>query len=89
MRDFLDSVLTFIDLATLTDEEWALEIAWGDEADYTLETYNGLKEILAFREEPYSASCKLKNVYKAKGVEINPAAAAVAPKSNIFLGSPL
>lgn len=90
MRDFLDSVLAFLDLESMTDPEWeAVEASLeGYEADYNMQTYDALDDTLKDREETFDTRQRLTNLYLAKGVEVNPAA-EVTPKSNIFIGDVL
>ncbi len=87
MREFLDSILAFISLASLTDAEWDnSSFEAGDSQVYSLSVYNGLKIILESREAVSDQLEKLAAVFKAKGLTVS---ADYAPQSQIFAGSPL
>lgn len=84
MRDFIDAVLEFIGVATLSDEEFdALTI---EAADFDAETYAAIDAVLDSREDISSAKDRLLYYFKAAGVDVGP---IESPKSQIFVGGAL
>ncbi len=85
MRDFLDSILSFIGSESLTDGEFD-----GVEAtieDYTQEIFNELKAILEARENVSDQLAKLTHYFQAKGIEVMDT--EKTPTSQIFIGAEL
>lgn len=88
VRNFIDSVLQFIDAETLTDDEFeSLEITT---AGWDKETYVAIRTVLHNRESVSGKTKQLRLYFIAKGVDLRDAPkAAPAPNSNIFIGAPL
>lgn len=87
MRDFLDSVLVFIGLTTITDQEAEdldLDGISGAATYENMGTYLWLVSLLAERVSAAEYSTRLVAVYRAKGISV--VVAAPSPSSNIFLG---
>lgn len=81
MRAFLNAVLAFIGVPSLTDEEFeALTLESTDDA---AEVYAALSQVLIARESVSAAHDRLVFYYQAMGVEVTPAPLA---KSNILIG---
>lgn len=84
MRDFIDSILTFIGTSSLTDNEFdSLTI---QAAAYDVETYNAIWAILDSRESISTLGDRLTYYFQAKGLEITTPSSA---KSNILVGGVL
>jgi len=81
MRNFLNGILTFLSIASLTDEEFSTVNITVQQ--YNIDTYNQLKEILELRESVSDDLDRLRYYFLAKGVEIDQ---AYTPKSNILIG---
>ncbi len=84
MRDFLDSILSFIAADSLTDGEWAaitLEVQ-----EYSAAVYTVLLGILDDRESVSSTRDRLRSYFLARGTQVESSSAG---KSNIYLGSGL
>lgn len=87
LRDFLDSILSFIDSESLTDQEFdSLPESLTEE--YTRETYFALKGVLENREGVSGQAKKLESYFIAKGVDLS-GSSARTPISQIFIGSKL
>lgn len=87
MREFLDSILTFIQSESLTDEEFeTIEL---EDESYTVETYLALRTILEAREGVSDQVERLRTYFMARGVDVNATPEVPTPVSNIFIGSPL
>lgn len=84
MRDFLNSILSFIGTTSMTDVEFATVQATLPLYDQA--TYDDLSRILVSRESVSVYQDRLLAYYTAKGVEITPAKTG---KSNIYLGDAL
>lgn len=84
MREFLNSILSFIVAESLTDLEWASVTA--TIPIYDQASYNDLARILASREGVSNMQERLLGYYTARGVSITPANNS---KSNILIGLPL
>lgn len=84
MRDFLNSILSFIGSTSLTDDEF--ETVEATHPIYDQATYNDLSRILQGRENVSIFQDRLTKYYQAKGVDVAPRNTAT---SNIFIGSPL
>lgn len=83
MRDFLNAILLFIGAASLTDEEFdSIELST---AEYSLEVYSALDDLLLSRESVSSLRDRLRFFFMAKGLMI------VEPggSSNILVGGSL
>lgn len=91
MRDFLNSILDFIESESLTDEEFetieAIDPALTE--DYTKEVYLALREVLEARENVSNQVKRLKLYFIAKGVDVSSTPSVPTPKSNIYIGEPL
>lgn len=86
-RGFFDSILDFIDVDFLTDEEFeSIEV---EEPDYDLDTYLALKTVLLDRESVSDSIDRLTHFFLAKGVDISDPNAAKPAQSNIFIGTRL
>lgn len=86
MRDFLDSILTFLSLASLSDEEWtATGFTSSTSEVYDIDVFNALKAVLESRELVSTQLEKLKGYFIAKGVDVSDS--AYTAKSKIFLGA--
>lgn len=84
MREFLNSILNFIGLSYLTDDEFnSLEI---DAAGWDNVTYLALDSIVAARDSVSDARQRLRYVFQSKGVAIEDLDLG---QSQIFIGSPL
>ena len=84
MRDFIDAILTFIEAATLSDEEFdALTI---EAAALDAETYAAIDAVLDSREDISTAKDRLLKYFQAGGVDVGP---IESPKSQIFVGGAL
>lgn len=82
MRDFLNAILDFIGVESLTDEEYD---SLGVSAQvYNKTNYTALKGVLEDREEVSDTLDRLKYFFLAKGVAIT--TDAKTPKSNILIG---
>lgn len=80
MRDFLNAILTFLSLSSLTDDEFdSLEI---ESAGLDVETYEALDAIVAARDSVSDARDRLRYYFLAKGVSIT----EVEGSSNILVG---
>ncbi len=84
MRDFLNSVLAFINATSLTDGEF--DTVEATVAIYSQETYDDLARILETRESVSTMQERLIAVYAAKGVDVSEAETG---KTNIYLGDVL
>lgn len=84
MREFLDSILTFIATESLTDAEFATVTA--THPLYDQSTYDDLSRILAGRENVSIMQDRLTFFYNAKGVKVKE---TITSSSNIWLGSPI
>ena len=84
IRNFCDDIMEDIGTESLTDDEFAFVTITAQE--FTKELYEELKEILNEREEVSATHERLKLLFQAHGVVIDPTAAAIAPKSNILIG---
>ena len=81
MRDFLNSILTFIGTATLSDMEYdSIEL---ESATYDQQSYLALSQVLQSREAVSTIQSRLVAFYKARGVDVDPHSVA---SSNILLG---
>lgn len=90
MRNFLDRILVYLSFGTITDQEATdLNLAAVPGPTYftNLDAYNWLVSLLQSRSEPQASFTRLKDLYAAKGVEVEPK--APVPKTNIFIGAPL
>jgi hypothetical protein len=88
LREFLDSILAFIDAEALTDEEYASTQPMETEpGEYTVESYEKLKAVLTARESLSTTLTRLEQYYLAKGVEVT--TPAKTPSTQIFIGSAL
>lgn len=84
MRDFLNSILAFIGLESLTDDEFeTLEI---ESYGYDNDTYLALSDILKSRESVSTAQDALRHYFLAKGAELETVSVG---RSNIFIGAAL
>lgn len=87
MRTFLNSILSFIDSESLTDEEFASlpdTLVQG----YNEYVYQALRSILQAREGVSSQLKKLQAYFTAKGVSVASTTVA-APMSQILVGAAL
>ncbi len=82
MREFLDSILTFILCSTLSDDEWTL-ISTLNDLSYTLPNYSALLGVLQARDSVSTATDRLAFYFKAAGVDITMASEG---KTDIYLG---
>lgn len=82
MRAFVDSILSFINSWSLSDEEYqSLEI---DEQAYTVETYTAIKTILEGRESVSTYVSRLTAYFTAKGIDVGDG--TITAKSEILIG---
>lgn len=87
MREFLDSILTFIQSESLTDEEFeTIEL---EDESYSVETYLALRTILEARENVSDQVERLRTYFMARGVDVDATPDVPTPVSNILIGSPL
>lgn len=89
MRDFLDSILGFIDSESLTDEEWgALSL---EEEQLSKEVYAALLAVLEARDGVSDSTKRLKHYFLAAGIDlgVEEDAPATEAKSNILIGTAL
>lgn len=84
MRDFLNSILTFIAAETLTDIEF--DTVTATHPLYDQSTYDDLSLILQSRENVSIFQDRLTFFYQAKGVDVKP---KITGSSNILIGSVL
>lgn len=88
MRDFLNSILSFIGSESLTDEEF--DSIEGSYIVYSKATYDVLKAIIEAREAVSGQSKKLKLLFIARGVDVSDGSTTThKPRSNILIGMPL
>jgi hypothetical protein len=87
MREFLDSILEFIESESLTDEEFAT-VDDSLPADYTKEVYQALRTILEARENVSGQVKRLTEFFQAKGVDLSDPTTPT-PASNILIGGAL
>jgi len=84
MRDFLDSILEFIEAASLSDEEFdSIDL---DEQAYNIETYDALLTILDDRETVSTTRDRLRYYFLAKNVAVP---SSIPARSNVWIGSPV
>lgn len=84
LRDDLDTILSFIGAASLTDDEYDVADGMIDTPSNSEEVYTALLAVLDSRELVSTMAERLRYYYLAKGIvfgEINHA------KSNVFVGS--
>jgi hypothetical protein len=82
MRNFIDSILSFIGTSSLTDPEFdSLTI---ESADYNQETYDAIYSILESRESISTLDEKLIAYFQAAGFD--PSTPQDTGSSNIFVG---
>lgn len=84
MRDFLDSILTFIGAPSLTTEEF--ETFTANTQTYTQLVYDELSSVLESRESISTLHDKLVSFFNAKGVDVT---ATSQSSSNILVGGGL
>jgi hypothetical protein len=85
MRDFLDAILDFISQESLSDDEWDA-VPTDVAADYSVETYNALVDVLESRESASNALERLEAYFVARGTDVE---SGYTPKSNILIGGEL
>lgn len=90
-REFLDSILTFIEAPTLTDEEFEpISAGMAETLEPTVEVYEALRDVLLERDSVSDAVDWLERYFVARKVDLDssdddePIAA-----SNILIGSVL
>lgn len=82
MREYLDSILSFIGAESLTDEEFS-SITVTDQSDHQA-VYSSLLSILETRESVSEMRSRLQHYFLAKGIEVTPPNDA---NSNILVGA--
>ena len=87
MRDFLDSILAFINSESLADLEFEA-IEPGLSPFYSMDVYLQLKTILEVREDISMQLDKLKSFFILKGLALDSVPSS-SPTSNLFIGSRL
>lgn len=87
VRSFLDSILSFINSESLTDEEFAL-LPSGTVQSYNEYVYKYLRSVLQARESISLQLKKLKSFFVAKGVNVSETPVK-DPISQIFVGASL
>lgn len=86
MRSFLNGILSFIGSESLTDTEFAsINLTT---QNYSLATYNALRQVLESREMVSGQLKKLKNYFAIKGTYVAGEPQA-RPTSQIFMGAVL
>lgn len=85
MRDFYDSILAFIEAASLSDPEFDTCVSEVEALD--LASYNDLLSVLDSRELVSNTRDRLGYYYMAAGVEISQSSAEAT--SNILVGGAL
>lgn len=84
MRNFLDNILIFLSLPSLTDDEFSALNPVPVTQDYTSVSYTALDNVLKDREDTLLTRERLKDYFTAKGVElVDPTYVAA---SNILVG---
>lgn len=85
MRDYLNSILSFIGAESLTDDEFAT-IDPDLDVDDDEAVYAELKEVLESRDNISTTLTRLDNYFLAKGLELPESDSS---KSQIYIGSAL
>lgn len=87
MRDFINSILSFIGSTSLTDSEYISMDLTNQLANvYTTQLYTEIGKVLLAREAISSVTDRLQNLFLAKGVTVTPVAKGA---SNILIGCAL
>lgn len=87
MREWLNGILTFIAVSSLTDVEYnSINFLNLEVLTYNQAAYDELSKVLAGREAVSTAQDRLAAFFKAKGLDV---AVANTGKSNIYMGSVL
>lgn len=85
MRDFINAILQFIGVETLTDQELAEHFAVDVDQDYSKNTYDAVKGLLEERDTVSDSVLKLQYYFMAAGTDIGDN--VVIANSNILIGS--
>lgn len=87
MRDFLNSILSFIGASSLTDGEFDdVEL---ETYGYNQATYEALSLVLDSRENVSTQQSRLVLFFNARGIEVSATAQAANAKTNILIGDVL
>ncbi len=90
MREFLDTVLDFIDVESLTDEEYDnLSLAEDAPVQPSVATYLSLKGLLEERGEPEGTLQRLRYYFLSADVQLSTEQMRATPRSQIWIGSRL
>jgi len=87
LRDFLDAILAFIGVASLSDEEFEGLTLTDEEDGYNQATYIALSEVLVSRDAISTSKDRLTYFFKSKGVEVSDSVSTAI--SNIYIGDAL
>lgn len=83
MRDYLNAILAFIGVESLTDEEFdAIEL---EDTDNLVDNYNALLGLLESREAISESRTRLQYYFLAKGADVG--SDSPSGSSNIFVGN--